>query len=285
MKSVVVNRSRTLAIQWHRSAGHESLTVADEAHESLLLEDGSWLQATRDAPSRPGQIPARFLHERLSWLQFLKSRSIGDFQLRYQRRRVYLIGPPPRFHYLKPEWTIYLAVPSRQPGVWHFAYSCRNLHPPTSELMWHLRALIDMPALTPEVGLPGPVIFSGDHLLRFLESAIDHVLEVPGKVGSWVERCPRHLPATPHAEALLPLDRWFLPATSGTLPRPAWRALAYDASRDLLLVVSSLGRQYRAVRLAAPLYRSFKGLLFVPAMSSVLIKDVCYHMPTAVLMP
>ncbi len=278
-----MTRTRLLAVQWHYGGADERLTVAEEARESHAGDDGTWLQHTISAENRPHPVPDQLLFELKRWRRFLKKHHLTDVQIRYLHRRVHLFGPPPRYMVLAPEWSLFSSVPSFHMGSGVFSYTCRARRMPTKRLMQHLHLLLQAPHLKAEKKWPGPVLFEGDLLTGFLESALDHILSAGEKLGRWQHVGPK-FPATPQnpvSVGLLPGSERFLPAVTHPKPAGCWSALAYDGSGLLL----HRGGAYRLVELDEPLYRLFPDFRFTDRYSGLTLKDHHYIMPAAIYFP
>ena len=288
-----ITRSRLLSVQWHSQDGQERVTIAEEGRESLLLDDGSRLQSSRDPGKRPLAVPQRFLSERKRWRRFMALHRIHDGQLRFLRRTVRLLGPPPRHYVLMPEWTLYLAVPMRRQGARVFTHTIRSARLPYARLTEHVTALLEAPDLEPGPPPEGPIHFAGDFLLQFCRGARRRLLEDEGP-GQWLDRSPHHplqiLENEGHAivpETLLPRTLRYVPKRRGPMPAGAWRALDYEADGRRLLICRGRGaaRSYRLAVLPDRLYRLLPRLIFGTRVGHLVLDDTELCMPEAIFDP
>jgi len=293
MMGRVITRSRLLAVQWHNLDGVESLTVAEEARESLLLEDGSWLQTCRDPGRRPDAVPDRFLSERRRWRRFMATHRLPDGQLRYLHRHVRILGPPPRHYALVPEWTLYLAVPVRRQGSRVFSHTIRAAGLPYARLTDHVTALLEAPDLEPGPMPDEPIHFAGDFLLQFCRGARRRLLEDDGP-GQWLDAGTHHplqiLENEGHAilpETLLPRTLRYVPRRRGVIPPNCWEALDYQVDGRQLLIYRGRGtsRVYRAVVLPDRLYRLISRMIFGTHVDNLVLDDTELRMPEAIFDP
>jgi hypothetical protein len=287
----VITRSRLLSVQWHTWGGQERLTVAEEARESLLLADGSWLQSSRESPARPRAVPARFLTERRRWRRFMATHRILDGQLRFLGRTLRLLGPPPRHYPLMPEWTLYLAVPMRRMGTRVFSHTVRAAGLPYARLTATITALLEAPDLEPGPLPDEPIHFAGDLLLQLCRGARRKLLDDDGP-GQWLDVSPHHplpiLENEAHAlvpETLLPRTLRYVPRRRGPIPAGCWQASSYATDERLLMIYRGRGqaRQYRIVSLPDRLYRLLPAMTFGGRIDSLVLDDTELRMPEAIL--
>jgi len=283
----LVTRARQLSVQWHLFQGREQLTVAEEALESLLLDDGTWLQTSREPRGRRASVPARFVSERRRWLRFVRAHRLWDVQLRYTRRWVRLPGPPPRHFSSEPEWTVYLSIPVRRFGAWIFTHRVRAAFPPFRRLTEHIAALLEAPDVDPMASQEEPIAIDGDLLANFCRGALPRLLE---EQRGWRDMSPHHpLPILENGrhvlfpETLLPRRLRYVPDTRVAIPDGCWRALALDGNRLLVWRPEGGHRVYGSVTLAQPFYRYFPHLMFGHRRDALVVGDMEVQIPRALL--
>jgi len=281
---------------WQGGNGSEALASARSAWETWLLDDGSLHQQTlQRAPSASG-LPAPLRRERQHWRHFLRHHPLPDLQLRQVRRYACALSPAPRRALPVSEWSLHATLPIESLGLALISTAVRAGLPPGRRWRSWLADLRGLPRLRPVARPTAPIALDGDRLLTFLGPALEHVVRLGAALGDWVaEAVPAAGQRTGSEEAgerpsesrLRETERRlrFVPASQVPLPARVWRALHYDADRDLLLCRSSQSGTggYCAVQLDRPLYRYFPRLRFAGRAQGVLVKEQSFLMPTALL--
>lgn len=298
MKEYRVSDTFIDSYAWSCSERGEELTSGHEVLRTFLYPDGTLAQDAQ-TPNRPTlEPPSCFRREQQLWRRFLAKHPICEFLLHYRCRRLRLWGPPNQLKRLLPEWTFSLSFPSRGLGYVSWTRVFQLAIPPCRKLFEELVLLLDAPVFEETKVLPEKLLFSGSHLLLFLETALEHVLRLGQAKGRWFEQehagsafgfqrnqsqeglCDTHWL---QAASLLPKTFIFQPHQYLPEPNNCWRALYYNAGTQQLICYRRAARSYLAIHLEQPLYRYFKKMDFCGAAEAVVVKGGLYHIPAAIL--
>jgi hypothetical protein len=190
--------------------------------------------------------------------------------LRRRKRRLHLLGPPPRFIDEAPLWTLYASFRGRALGrrIITFSDYCRV--PDLKPWMCRIATVQNLSRIQTETNPTAPLYLDGSLLVTFLAGAMDHVVWLGEQRGHWTKNGHTHR---------------FQPAETKHFDRRL-DALLYDADRHLMYCTSGDDpRLALAVPLGEPLYRFVPRLTFTHTTGCAVVKGVRYQMPAAYLHP